>query len=124
MTEHTRTILVAGATGTQGGAVLRHLHQDGWRLSALTRDATSARAQPLAALGTMAAGPWSSDPEQQPEQNHMARWFNTHGHQADIAALRQLHPGLLTLEGWARRNGWEHAEPLPLEALTWNGGAQ
>jgi len=46
-----RTIVVTGATGLQGGAVTRHLLQDGWHVRALTRNAASTQAQALAALG-------------------------------------------------------------------------
>ncbi len=35
-----RTILVTGATGHQGGAALRHLRQKGFTVRALTRDST------------------------------------------------------------------------------------
>jgi uncharacterized protein YbjT (DUF2867 family) len=45
------TIVVTGATGLQGGAVTRHLLQDGWHVRALTRNAMSKQAQALAALG-------------------------------------------------------------------------
>jgi uncharacterized protein YbjT (DUF2867 family) len=45
------TIVVTGATGHQGGAVTRHLLRDGWRVRALTRDPSSAKARSLAALG-------------------------------------------------------------------------
>ena len=33
-----KTVLVAGVTGQQGGAVARRLHADGWRVRGLTRD--------------------------------------------------------------------------------------
>ncbi len=46
-----RIILVTGATGNQGGATARHLLVDGWRVHALTRDASSAAAQALARAG-------------------------------------------------------------------------
>jgi uncharacterized protein YbjT (DUF2867 family) len=42
---------VTGATGRQGGAVLRQLLQQGCRVRALTRDETSRKARALAALG-------------------------------------------------------------------------
>jgi uncharacterized protein YbjT (DUF2867 family) len=45
------TILVAGATGKQGGAVTRHLRANGFAVRALTRDPDAAKAQPLRALG-------------------------------------------------------------------------
>jgi uncharacterized protein YbjT (DUF2867 family) len=44
-------IVVTGATGLQGGAVSRHLIQQGWRVRGLTRNAASRRAQALAAAG-------------------------------------------------------------------------
>ena len=48
----TRTIVVTGATGLQGGAVTRHLLEDGWHVRGLTRNAASKRARALAALCT------------------------------------------------------------------------
>jgi uncharacterized protein YbjT (DUF2867 family) len=46
-----RTILVAGATGTQGGAVARELNARGYRVRGLTRNPDSARARALSELG-------------------------------------------------------------------------
>jgi uncharacterized protein YbjT (DUF2867 family) len=46
-----RPILVTGATGQQGGAVLRHLRTQGFALRALTRDVRSPAARTLAATG-------------------------------------------------------------------------
>jgi uncharacterized protein YbjT (DUF2867 family) len=46
-----RTIVVCGATGRQGGAVLRHLRDDGWPVIGLTRDPTSAKARRVAGTG-------------------------------------------------------------------------
>lgn len=34
----------------------------------------------------------------------MFDWYNTRGYRADLARLRQLYPGLLTLEAWARKH--------------------
>ncbi|AEH10273.1 MULTISPECIES: NmrA/HSCARG family protein [Protofrankia] len=44
-------ILVAGATGKQGGAAAARLLADGWRVRALTRDPTRGAARRLAAMG-------------------------------------------------------------------------
>lgn len=44
-------ILVTGATGHQGGAAVRHLLGDGWRVRALVRDADKPAAQALAQAG-------------------------------------------------------------------------
>ena len=46
-----KTILVAGATGQQGGSVARHLLAAGWPVRALTRDSDGPAAQALADQG-------------------------------------------------------------------------
>ena len=40
------------------------------------------------------------------EMNAMVRWFDEQGYEANIAAVRAIHPGLNTLEAWARSTGW------------------
>jgi uncharacterized protein YbjT (DUF2867 family) len=49
--EQSRVIVVTGATGLQGSAVVRRLLAQGWRVRALTRNAQSQKAQALAAQG-------------------------------------------------------------------------
>ncbi len=44
----------------------------------------------------------------------MFNFFNGEGYDADIAALRQLHPGLLRFEDYLRKNGWENQQPMPI----------
>jgi uncharacterized protein YbjT (DUF2867 family) len=51
MTNQDRIVLVAGATGRQGGAVVRHMLPKGWRLRALTRHPKSYAARQLAEKG-------------------------------------------------------------------------
>jgi uncharacterized protein YbjT (DUF2867 family) len=52
-----KLILVAGATGKQGGAVTRHLLKNGFRVKALTRNSESLAAKQLAVQGaTIAIG--------------------------------------------------------------------
>jgi uncharacterized protein YbjT (DUF2867 family) len=46
-----KTVLVTGATGKQGGAVLRHLLARNWRVRALTRNPEGRGAKALAARG-------------------------------------------------------------------------
>lgn len=41
-------------------------------------------------------------------------FFNGKAYDADIAALRKIHPGLLDLEGYLRKNGWENQQPIPI----------
>ena len=48
------------------------------------------------------------------EMTAMFNFFNGEAYDADIPALRNLHPGLLTLEQYLRKNGWENAEPIPM----------
>jgi hypothetical protein len=48
------------------------------------------------------------------ERVAMYQFFNGQGYEADIPALRRIFPGLLTLEQFLRKNGWENAEPMPL----------
>ncbi len=47
----TRTVLITGATGNQGGAVARHLSGKGFRIRAMTRKVDSDSARSLAAEG-------------------------------------------------------------------------
>ena len=47
MSNADKTVLVTGATGRQGGAVIRHMLPKGWRLRALTRDPGSRAARAL-----------------------------------------------------------------------------
>lgn len=48
------------------------------------------------------------------EMQAMYNFFNGEGYDADIVALRKLHPGLLTLEQYLRKNGWENQQPIPI----------
>jgi uncharacterized protein YbjT (DUF2867 family) len=40
------------------------------------------------------------------ETGSMMRWFSESGYRADIPALRELRPGLLTLRDWIAAAGW------------------
>jgi uncharacterized protein YbjT (DUF2867 family) len=51
-----RTILITGATGKQGGAVLRELVGQGFSLHAMTRKPDSDAAREIAALGATVVG--------------------------------------------------------------------
>ena len=51
MSDADRKVLVTGATGRQGGAVVRHMLPKGWKLRALTRNSQSHAAQSLARQG-------------------------------------------------------------------------
>ena len=62
MTNQDRIVLVAGATGRQGGAVVRHMFPQGWRLRALTRNPKSYAARQLAEKGVELAEGDMDDP--------------------------------------------------------------
>jgi uncharacterized protein YbjT (DUF2867 family) len=55
------------------------------------------------------------------EMRAMFDFFNADGYGADIEALRKLHPGLLTLEQYLRRHGWENAQPIPMAEKSGRG---
>jgi len=60
--------------------------------------------------------PWSGGDESeeaQAETNKMIKWFNDEGYEADIPALRAIHPGLLTLDAWLHNTGWKDAASQP-----------
>jgi uncharacterized protein YbjT (DUF2867 family) len=63
---------------------------------------------------TLPVGEWAS-PE---ETAAMASFFNGEGYDAEIAALRKLHPGLLNFEQYLRKNGWENQQPIPIPENT------
>jgi uncharacterized protein YbjT (DUF2867 family) len=44
------------------------------------------------------------------EYTEMFRWFELEGYDADIDVLRELYPGLTTLEQYLRAHGWEGPE--------------
>jgi len=52
MSKRSKTILVTGATGRQGGAVLKHLRERGFPVRAVTRDPDRPEARRLASPGT------------------------------------------------------------------------
>ena len=61
--EYTRTIVVAGATGTQGGAVARELNARGYAVRGLTRNPDSEGARALSAIGIEMVRGDFDDPE-------------------------------------------------------------
>ncbi len=54
--------------------------------------------------------PWNQFREQMGEEFAiMYEWFNDEGYEADIEALRGVHPELMSLEQYLRSHGWEDA---------------
>lgn len=64
----------------------------------------------------------SADWTSEEEMKAMFNFFNGEGYDADISTLRKLHPGLLTLEQYLRKNGWENQQPIPIPQNTGWGG--
>src|SRR5215471_20489702 len=62
MTSVERIVMVTGATGRQGGAVVRHMLPKGWKLRALTRNPKNYAAQELARKGVEVAQGDLEDP--------------------------------------------------------------
>ena len=60
--EDHRVVLVTGATGRQGGAVIRHMSRKGWKLRALTRRADGDAARSLSDQGIEVAAGDMEDP--------------------------------------------------------------
>lgn len=72
--------------------------------------------RPVQLVPPQPGGGWAS-PE---EAAAMFNFFNGEGYDADIAALRKLHPGLLRFEEYLRKNGWENQQPIPIpENMGW-----
>ena len=62
------------------------------------------------------AGSGNGDSDE--EMTAMFKFFNGEAYDADIPALRKLHPGLLRFEDYLRRNGWENQQPIPIPENT------
>ena len=60
--ESSKVLAVCGATGRQGGAVVRHALKEGWRVRALTRSPQRAKARSLGRLGAEVVAADMSDP--------------------------------------------------------------
>lgn len=59
-------------------------------------------------------GGWGSEEE----MKAMFTFFNGEAYNADIPALRKIHPGLLTFEQYLRKTGWENLQPMPIPTNT------
>ena len=49
--------------------------------------------------------PWQALRDRSEDLYLMYQWFERTGYSADIAAVRQMHPGLLDFEAWLQRGG-------------------
>jgi hypothetical protein len=49
----------------------------------------------------------------------MQKWMNEAGYQADIEAIRKIHPSLMNFEQWLEKGYWKGSEegiPIPQRA--------
>jgi nucleoside-diphosphate-sugar epimerase len=63
MTDISKTVVVLGATGQQGGSVAAALRADGWAVRAVVRDPSGPRARSLSAAGVETVRGDLADPE-------------------------------------------------------------
>ena len=61
---------------------------------------------------TAPTGGWGNASEE--EMQAAYNFFNGEAYNADIAALRKLHPGLLRFEDYLLKNGWKNQQPIPM----------
>jgi len=102
-----KTMLVTGATGRQGGAVIRHMLHKGWKLRALTRSPNARAAQELTRQGVEVV---QGDLEDAASLERAAR--GTHGVYSvqdfwSVGAKREVDQGK-NLAAAAKKAGVEH----------------
>src|SRR5215472_12953527 len=102
-----KTVLVTGATGRQGGAVIRHMLHKGWKLRALTRSPNAPAAQELTRQGVEVV---QGDLEDAASLERAAR--GTHGVYSvqdfwSVGAKREVDQGK-NLAAAAKKAGVEH----------------
>ncbi|MFF3443400.1 hypothetical protein [Streptosporangium sp. NPDC002721] len=103
MTTTDRTTLVTGATGQQGGATARHLLAGGRHVRALELAGDEPAPHHIASAIGRATGHDVAVPV--PARPGPGGTTSFHGWQADIPALRTLHPGLLNFATWLSKEG-------------------
>jgi uncharacterized protein YbjT (DUF2867 family) len=102
-----KTVLITGATGQQGGAVIRHMLAKGWNLRALTRNSSSDTALSLARQGVELA---QGDLEDLASLEHAAQGvYGIYSVQNfwKVGAKREVQQGK-NLAGVAKKAGVEH----------------
>ena len=107
MTSNHRTVFVTGATGKQGGSVVRHMLGGDWNLRALTRDSSSRAARVLADQGVELVQGDLDDP-----RSFEAALLGAYGVYSvqdfwSIGAKREVRQGKNLAEG-AKKAGVEH----------------
>jgi uncharacterized protein YbjT (DUF2867 family) len=78
--------------------------------SQLAETFTKVTGRPVTLKMPAGGGGWGSEEE----MTAMFTFFNGKAYDADIPALRKIHPGLMTFEQYLRKNGWENLQPIPM----------
>ena len=102
-----KTVLITGATGRQGGAVIRHMLPKGWKLRALTRNPGSATAQDLTRQGIDVAQGDLEDPTSLERAAHGAYGIYSVQDFWSVGAKREVQQGKNLAEA-AKKAGVEH----------------
>jgi uncharacterized protein YbjT (DUF2867 family) len=105
-----KTIVVIGATGRQGGQVVRHLLKEGWQVRALTRSPESKKAAPLKALGAEMV---RADLEERASLE--AAFENAYG----VFNMQAPVPGKIEVEIRQGRNAAESARKMGVQHLVY-----
>ena len=107
MKDKNRPVLVAGATGRQGGAVVRHMLPQGWKLRALTRNPKSYAARQLAEKGVELVQGDLDDPASLERAAHGVYGIYSVQDFWTVGAKREVQQGK-NLADAARKSGVEH----------------
>ena len=107
MNNSDKTVLVTGATGRQGGAVVQHLLPKGWKLRALTRNPASAAAQELMRHGIEVAQGDLEAPASLERATHGLYGIYSVQDFWSVGARREVQQGK-NLADAARKAGVEH----------------
>src|SRR5713226_2615721 len=107
MVDRNKTVLITGATGRQGGSVIRHMLPRGWKLRALTRDSTGAAAQELARKGIEVMKGDLEDPASLDRATHSVYGVYSVQDFWAVGAKREVQQGK-NLADAAKKAGVEH----------------
>jgi uncharacterized protein YbjT (DUF2867 family) len=107
MSNADKTVLVTGATGRQGGAVVRHMRAKSWNLRALTRNTSSYAAKQLACQGIELVQGDLDDPESLERAAHGVYGIYSVQDFWTVGARREIQQGK-NLANAAKRAGVEH----------------
>jgi len=107
MTNKDGPVLVAGATGRQGGAVVRHMLPRGWKLRALTRNPKSYAARRLADKGVELVQGDLDDPASLERASHGVYGIYSVQDFWTVGAKREVQQGK-NLADAAKKAGVEH----------------